>query len=56
MVAKVGERLALSKEAVQKFELERFNIRKPNELEVRKQYEIKISDRFETYENLNISY
>ena len=42
MVAKVRERLAVSKQAVQKFDGERFNTGKLNELKVRKQYEIKI--------------
>jgi hypothetical protein len=36
IVAKVGERLAVSKQAAQKFDV-RFNLRKLNELEVRKQ-------------------
>jgi len=35
VVAKVRERLAVSKQAVQKFDVERFNLRKLNELEVR---------------------
>jgi len=42
MNAKVRKRLAVSKRAAQKFHLERFNFRKLNELEVRKQYRIKI--------------
>jgi hypothetical protein len=37
VVAKVRERLAVSKQATQKFDVERFNRRKLNELEVRKQ-------------------
>jgi len=45
MVAKVRERLAVSKHAAQKFDVERFNLRKLSELEVRKQYQIKISNR-----------
>jgi len=48
MVANVRERLAVSKQAVQKFDTERFSLRKPNELEVRKQYQINISNRFAT--------
>jgi hypothetical protein len=44
--------LAVSKHASQKFDVERFNLRKLNELEVRKQYEIKISYRFAALENL----
>jgi len=42
VVAEVRERLAVSKQAAQKFDVERFNLRKLDELEVRKQYEIKI--------------
>ena len=40
MVAKVGEKLSVSKQAAQNFGGERFNLRKLNELEVRKQYQI----------------
>jgi len=46
----VRERLAVSKQAAQKFDGERFNIKKLNELEVRKQYQINISNRFATLE------
>ena len=38
VVAKVRERLAVGKQAAQKFDGQRFNLRKLNELEVRKQY------------------
>jgi len=38
VVAKVRERLAVSKQAEQKFDGERFNLRKLNELEVKKKY------------------
>jgi len=40
MVAKVGERLAVSKQSTQKFDWKKFNHRKLNELGVRKQYHI----------------
>jgi hypothetical protein len=40
VVAKVRESLAVSKQAAQKFDVKRFNLRKLNELEVRKQYTI----------------
>ena len=53
MVAKVGERLAVSKQAAQKFDGERFNLRKLNELEVRKQYQIEITNRFAAWGNLS---
>ena len=35
--------------------MERFNLRKLSELEVRKKYQIKISNRFASLENLNYS-
>ena len=53
MVAKVRERLAVSKQAAQKFDEERFNLRELNELEVRKQYQIEITNRFMGLENLS---
>ena len=46
VVAKVWERLAVSKQAAQKSDGERFNLRKLNELEVRKRYQIYITNRF----------
>ena len=52
MVAKVRERLAVSKQETQKFDGERFNLRKLNELEVRKQYQ---TNRFAAFENLGDS-
>jgi hypothetical protein len=53
MVAKVREKLAVGKHATQKFDAERFSFRKLNELEVRKQFQIKISNRLAALENLN---
>ena len=55
MVAKFGEKLAVSKQAAQKFEGEWFNLWKLNELEVRKQYKITISNRLAALENLRYS-
>jgi hypothetical protein len=52
---KVRERLAVIKQAAQKFDAERFNRKKISELEVRKHYQIKISNRFAALENLNVS-
>ena len=51
----VRERLAVSEQAAQKFDMERFNLRKLNELEVRKQYQIQISNKCAALENLNVS-
>ena len=55
MVAEVRERLTVSKKASQKFDGERFNLRKLSELEVRKQYQMKISNRFTALDSLNDS-
>ena len=49
VVAKIRKRLAVSKQAAQRFGGERFNLRKLNELEVRKQYKIEITKRFELW-------
>jgi len=51
MIAKVREILAISKQAAQTFDEERFSLRKLRELEVRKQYQIKISNMFAALEN-----
>jgi Lhr-like helicase len=45
--------VAVNKQAAQKFEGERFNLRKLNELEVMKQYQIEITNRFAALENLD---
>ena len=45
--------MAVSKQAAQKFGGERFNLRKLKELEVRKQYQIEISNRFAALEKLS---
>jgi hypothetical protein len=55
VVAQVREGLAVSKQAAQKFDAERFNLKKLCELEARKQYQLKISNRFAALENLNVS-
>jgi len=44
--------LAVSKQAAQKFDVKRFNLSKLNELEGRKQDQIKISNRFAALGNL----
>ena len=55
MFAKVRERLAVSKQTLQKLDGERFNLRKLNGLEVRKQYQSEISNSFAALENLSDS-
>ena len=53
VVAKVRERLAVRKQTAQKFDVERFNLKKLSEMEVRKQCHIEISNRFAALESLN---
>ena len=52
VIAKVREILAVSKQVVQKFGEERFNLGKLSELEVRKPYEIEVTNRCAASENL----
>jgi hypothetical protein len=53
VVAKVRERLAVRKQATQKFGGGRFNLRKLNDLEVRKQYQIEVTNRFAALGNVS---
>jgi len=55
VIPSVRKILAGSKPSAQTFDVERFNLRKLNELEVRKKYQIEISNRFAASENLNDS-
>ena len=52
VIAKVRERLALGKQAAQRFDRQIFNLKKLNEPEVREQYQIEITNRFAALENL----
>jgi len=52
VLAKVRERLTVSKHAAQKFDADRFNLRKINELQVWKQYQIKNLKKLAALENL----
>ena len=52
-MAKVRERLAVRKQAAQKSDGVRFNLRKLNDLEVRKQYQIDITNRFTALEKVS---
>ena len=53
MVAKVRERLAVSKQKTQMLDGERFNLWKLKDLEVKKQYQIEITNRFSALGNIN---
>ena len=51
VIAKVRERLAVDKQAAQRFDRQRFNLRKLNEPEVRELYQVEITNRFAALEN-----
>ena len=53
VVAKFKQILTVSKQAAQRFDGERFNLRKLNELEVRKEYQIEITNRCAALEILS---
>jgi hypothetical protein len=55
VIAKLRERLAVSKQAPQKFDGEKFNLRKLNEPEVKEKYPIEITNRFAALENLMLT-
>jgi hypothetical protein len=57
VVAKIRERLVVSKQASPKLDGKRFNLRKLNELVVRKEYQMQIANRSAALENLsNVDY
>jgi len=53
VIAKFRERLVVGKQAAQRFHRQRFNLGKLNEVEVRKKYQIEITNRFAGLENFN---
>jgi hypothetical protein len=55
VVAEVMERLSARKQAAQKTDVERYNLKNLSEREVRKEFQTEISNRFEALENLNDS-
>jgi hypothetical protein len=52
VAAKVRERLAVSKQAAQKIDTERFNLKKLNEGDVKEQYQLTIRNKSAALENL----
>jgi hypothetical protein len=52
VVAKVRDRLAVRKLPVNKMDMDRFNLKKLNEGEVNKWYQVRIKNRFSALENL----
>jgi hypothetical protein len=55
VVAKVRERLAVRKRAAQKIDMERCNVRKLNEGDVREQYQVTMRNKFAALKNLEDS-
>ena len=55
VAAKVRKRLSARKEAAQKTDVDRFNLKKLSETEVRREFQIELSKRFAALENLNDS-
>jgi hypothetical protein len=53
VVAKVGERLAVNKQRSQRFDMERFNLKKLNEVWCKVQFRVEVSNRFVALEDLN---
>jgi hypothetical protein len=53
VVAKVRERLAVNKQRSQRFDMERFNLKKLNDVECKEQFGLEVSNRFEALEDLD---
>ena len=53
VIAEFRGRLAVGKQAAQRFDRQRFNLSKLNEPEVRDQYQIEITNRFAALEKVN---
>jgi hypothetical protein len=53
VAAKFRERMLVSKQIAQKFDMQRFDLRKLNDAEVEEQYQVKITNRFAALENFD---
>jgi hypothetical protein len=53
VVAKVRERLQVTKQTMHRFHMERFHLKKLNEVGGTEQYHVEISNRFAALENLD---
>jgi hypothetical protein len=53
VVAKIRERLAVNKQGSYKFCMERFNLKKLNEVEGKEKYCVEVSNRFAALEDLD---
>jgi hypothetical protein len=55
-VAKLRERVSVSKQARQNFDLERFDLKKLDDVKVKEKYQVEISNRFSALESLDESF
>jgi hypothetical protein len=55
-VGKLRERISVSKRARQKFDLERFDMKKLDNIVVKEEYQVEISNRFAALESLDESF
>jgi hypothetical protein len=53
VVAKVRERLAVNKQRSQRFDMERFNLKKLNDVGGKEQFRVEVSNRFAALEDLD---
>jgi hypothetical protein len=53
VVVKVRERLAVNKQGTQRFDMERFNLKKLNEVGGKEQFRVEVSNRFAALEDLD---
>jgi hypothetical protein len=53
VVAKGRERLAVNKQRTHRFHMERFNLKKLNEVKGKEQFHVEVSNRFATLEDLD---
>jgi hypothetical protein len=53
LVAKVRERLAVNQQRSQIFHMERFNLKKSNDVEGKENYRVIVSNRFAFFEDLD---
>jgi hypothetical protein len=53
VVAKVREKLAVNKQRSHRFEMERFNFKKLNDVESKEQFCVEVSNRFAALEDLD---
>jgi hypothetical protein len=52
-MAKVRDRLAVNKQRLHRFRMERFNLKKLNEVEAKEQYHVEVSNRFASLEDFD---